>query len=155
MASQFMLDHRGDRANGGDNFLLLHRMLDGLGPGARVACETAVALHRFDEFELARPFHFVTPRGTNRQRVGSYVHTSLYLPPIDCEEVAGLAVTSPTRTLIDLAVDCDALLLTAALDSALGDLKTTEEFLHRRIVDLRSRGRYGIPSCSPSSRGWR
>ena len=145
MASNFTLDHRGDRSRRDNTFLQLHRTVTGLGEGSRIARDTAGALHRFDEFELVRPYHFVTPRGTNRQRVGSYVHTSLYLPPIDCEEVAGLPVTSPTRTLIDLAVDCDSDRLTVALDSALRDLKTTEEFLHGRIVDLRSRGRYGIP----------
>jgi hypothetical protein len=35
--------------------------------------------------------------------------------------------------------------LTVAVDSALRDGLTTEEHLHARIVDLRSRGRYGIP----------
>lgn len=145
MASFNMLDHRGDRPHGDTTFLQLHDTVTGLGEGSRISRETAGAIHRFDEFELVPPFHFVVPRGTNRQRVGSYVHTSLYLPPIDCEEVAGLPVTSPTRTLIDLAVDCDTTRLTIALDSALRDLKTTEEFLHSRIIDLRSRGRYGIP----------
>ena len=37
-----------------------------------------------------------------------------------------------------------ARVLTAVLDGALRDRLTTE-FLHRRIVELRSRGRYGIP----------
>lgn len=54
-------------------------------------------------------------------------------------------MTSPTRTLIDLAATESPRVLTAALDSALRDGLTTETFLHSRIVDLRGRGRYGIP----------
>jgi len=119
--------------------------LAGLGPTARCAQPTAGALIGFDGFTLKRPYHFVVERGTNRQRVGAFVHRTLYLPAIDCETVHGLAVTSPTRTLIDLATTCTPEVLTAALDGALRDRLTTEEFLHRRIVELRSRGRYGIP----------
>ena len=59
--------------------------------------------------------------------------------------VDGVRVTAPTRTLIDLSGMATSEQLTAALDGALRDLLTTEEFLHRRIVELRGRGRYGIP----------
>jgi len=142
----FLIDHRGINPP-----ILLRRyeqvseQLAGLGPTARCAQPTAAALIGFDGFTLKRPYHFVVERGTNRQRVGTYVHRTLYLPPIDCETVHGLAVTSPTRTLIDLATTCSPEVLTAALDGALRDCLTTEEFLHRRIIELRSRGRYGIP----------
>lgn len=142
----FLIDHRGSTPP-----IPLHRyeqvseQLAGLGPTARCAQPTAAALVGFDGFRLKPPFHFVVPRGVNRQRVGHYVHRTLYLPPIDCETAHGLPVTSPTRTLIDLATTCEPKVLTAALDGALRDCLTTEEFLHQRIVDLRSRGRYGIP----------
>jgi len=142
----FLIDHRGDTPP-----ILLRRyeqvseQLAGLGPTARCAQPTAAALIGFDNFKLRPPYHFVVPRGINRHRVGHFVHRTLYLPPIDCETAHGLPVTSPTRTLIDLAVTCTPKLLTAALDGALRDRLTTEEFLHRRIVELRSRGRYGIP----------
>lgn len=142
----FLIDHRGINPP-----LLLVRFeqlseqLAGLGPTARCAQPTAAALIGLDGFSLKRPHHYLIERGTNRQRVGSFVHRTLYLPPIDCETVHGLPVTSPTRTLIDLATTCSPKVLTAALDGALRDRLTTEEFLHRRIVELRSRGRYGIP----------
>jgi len=117
----------------------------GLGAGARCAGPTAAALHDFDGYLLRPPFHFVTPRPTNRRRIGHQIHTSTVLPSIDCEEVKGISVTSPTRTIIDLAVTETPVRLTAALDGALRDHKTTETFLLERISALRGKGRYGIP----------
>lgn len=156
----FRLDHRGGRPPINDRHLSrLTELLQGLGPDARCAGLTAAALHGFDSYSLAPPFHFVLPRRTNRQRVGHVVHTSTVLPAIDCEVAWGLAVTAPTRTLIDLAVTESRQRLTVALDGALRDLQTTEPFLHSRIVDLRGSGRYGIPKLlaviegSEASRG--
>lgn len=123
----------------------LFEELDRLGDTARAAGPTAAALQEFDGYRLKKPFHFLIPRGRNLQRVGHHIHTTTVLPPIDCETAFGLRVTSPTRTLIDLAATADAPQLTAALDGAFRDLKATEDFLHRRIVELRTRGRYGIP----------
>ena len=119
--------------------------LNSLGDNARASGPTAAALQAFDGYRLQLPFHFLIPRGHNLQRVGHHIHTTTVLPPLDCETIDGTRVTSPTRTLIDLAATATGPRLTAALDGALRDLKTTEEFLHRRIVDLRGRGRYGVP----------
>ncbi len=107
----------------------------------------------------ATPFHVTVIRGRNIQRAHHCIHTTTELPPIDREEVAGLAVMAPTRTLLDVARFVSAATLTAALDGALRDGKTTEQLLHQRIVDLRSKGRYGIPKLiaviegSEASRG--
>jgi len=51
---------------------------------------------------------------------------------------------SATRTIIDLAGSESSARLAAAVDSALRDRLTTEDFLHKRIVELRSRGRSGL-----------
>ena len=81
------------------------------------------------------------------------------LPSIDRATIDGLPATSPARTLIDLARFVGPKQLTAAVDSALRDRLTSELHLHRRIVALRSRGRYGIPKLlaviegSEASRG--
>lgn len=142
----FLLDHRGTKPP-----LSLRRhtdvanLLAGLAPEARCARATAAALAGLDGYTLKPPYHFVEPRGSNHHRVGHYVHRTLYLPPIDREMAWDLPITSPTRTLIDLAVSESPRALTAALDGALRDGLTTETFLHTRIVDLRGRGRYGIP----------
>ena len=106
---------------------------------------TAAALHGMDGFPLAAPFHLVTERSRNVSRVGHVIHTVVGLEPIDREIAQELAATSPTRTLIDLARHETSHALMLALDSAIRDLQTTEDFLHRRINELRSKGRYGIP----------
>lgn len=146
MAEHIASDHRGERP---PHIQRLRRevveLLDGLGDDARVCGPTSAALLGFDGFRLKKPFHFLVPRGHNLQRVGHHIHTTTALPPIDCETVDGIQVTSPTRTLIDLASCTARPELTAALDGALRDVQTTEEFVHRRIVGLRGRGRYGIP----------
>jgi hypothetical protein len=110
-----------------------------------VSGPSAAALHGFDGFVLRKPFHLTLPRDRNVQRSGHMIHTSNDLPLLDQTTVKGLATLSVTRTLIDLARTESSSRLTAALDSALRDGGTSETFLHRRITDLRSRGRYGIP----------
>ena len=115
------------------------------GAEAFVSGPSAAALHGFDGFRLRPPFHVMVLRGRNIQRAHHHLHTTLDLPLIDRATVSGLRALSATRTLIDLARFIGPSALTAALDSALRDGLTSEEFLHRRIVALRSKGRYGIP----------
>ena len=123
----------------------LRQLIDSVGPPVYAAGSTSSALFPFDGFVLRPPFELVVPRGRNIVRIGHVVHTSHDLPPIDCEEIHGIPVLSPARTLISLSVDTPAERLTAALDGALRDGLVTERFLHQRIADLRSKGRYGIP----------
>jgi hypothetical protein len=115
------------------------------GDDAFVSGPTAAALHGFDGFRLKPPFHVTVLRGRNVQRAHHHIHTTTRLPLIDRATVSGLATMSATRTLIDVARFVSPKALTAALDSALRDGLTSEDLLHRRIVDLRSQGRYGIP----------
>jgi very-short-patch-repair endonuclease len=111
-----------------------------------VSGPTAAALHGFDGFRLVPPFHLTTTRERNVRRVGVVVRSTWSLPLIDRCDVSGLAATSPARTLIDLARDHPPDELSAAYDSGLRDGKFSEDFVHRRIVALRSKGRYGIPA---------
>ena len=106
---------------------------------------TAAALHGFDGFALAPPFHVVIPRGRHVNRIGHVVHTTMVLDPIDREEIDGIAVTAPARTIIDLPRSGGGSRLTAAIDSALRDGGLTETHLHRRIAALRTSGRVGVP----------
>jgi hypothetical protein len=107
---------------------------------------TAAALHGFDGIRLRTPFHLTLPRERNVRRLNAVIHSSADLPSLDRETVEDIAVTSPTRTLIDLARATPPEALTAALDGALRDGLTTEDLLHRRIAALRTKGRYGIPT---------
>ena len=116
------------------------------GPDSIVSGPTAAALHRLDGFSLRPPFHVTVPRGRNVQRAHHHVHTSIELPLIDRCVVDGIAAMSATRTLIDVARFVGPRQLTAALDAALRDGRTSEDALHRRITRLRSSGRYGIPT---------
>jgi hypothetical protein len=115
------------------------------GAEAFVSGPTAAALHGFDGFRLRPPFHVTVVRGRNVQRAHHLIHTTTELPLIDRASVQGQPTMSATRTLIDVARFVSVPALTAALDSALRDGLTSEDLLHRRIVALRSRGRYGIP----------
>ena len=127
-----------------EHFSQLEALVRSVGDPVWVAGPTAAAMHPFDGFALAPPFHLVVPRGRFVSRVGHVVHTTRRFERIDRTPVAGLYATSPTRTLIDLAAMCDRRTLTAALDSALRDGRTSDDFLHRRLVALRSRGREGV-----------
>jgi hypothetical protein len=124
----------------------LRALLLDLGSPCWVAGPTAAALHGFDGFMLRKPFHVVVPRRRNPRRVGAVIHSTDVIDPIDREQVRGFPVTSPARTLIDLARDAPRDQLTRALDSAIRDGGTVERHLHERIVALRSRGRFGIPT---------
>lgn len=79
---------------------------------------TAGALHRFDGYSLRRPFHVTIPRERNVRRLGVVIHSSAELPPLDRESLGGIPVTSPARTIIDLARSESPSRLTAAVDSA-------------------------------------
>jgi very-short-patch-repair endonuclease len=116
-----------------------------IGDPCWVCGPTAAALHPLDGFDLRPPFHILTTRGRNVRRIGHVIHTTTDLPLIDRSTRHGLPVLSPTRTLIDIASSIRSAALTIALDSALRDGFTSEDFLHGRINELRMSGRVGPP----------
>jgi hypothetical protein len=122
---------------------LIALMLD-VGEPCWASGPTAAALHGFDGFRLAPPFDITIPRGRDVHRRAAKVHTTKFLPLIDQAHVGDIAVTSAARTVIDLARSESIERLTIAYDSGLRDGKYSEELVHRRIVALRSPGRYGI-----------
>ena len=119
-------------------------MLD-VGEPCWVSGLSAAALHGFDGFRLVRPFHVTVLRGRNIVRLGAVIHTTSQLPLIDRCHVGDLAATSQARTVIDLARLVGPERLTVAVDCGLRNGGFSEDLLHRRIVALRTRGRYGIP----------
>jgi very-short-patch-repair endonuclease len=80
------------------------------------------------------------------RRIGHRIHTSTAIPLLDRSSPHGIPALSATRTLITLAGTHPAEQVTAALDGAIRDGLTTEDFLHRRIAELRTSGRWGIRS---------
>jgi hypothetical protein len=105
---------------------------------------SAAALHGFDDFRLEPPFHIAIPRGRSAYRVGHVVHRARDIARIDVTAVHGIPVVSATRTIIDLAATEPPARLAAAIDSALRDCLTSEDFLHGRVVALRRSGRAGL-----------
>ena len=106
---------------------------------------TAAALQGCDGYSLRRPFHLLIDAERNVRRNGAVIHRSEVVDPIDREEFDGLPITSPARTLIDLARYASPAQLGAAVEHALADGLVNEDQLHRRIGALRTKGRYGIP----------
>lgn len=123
---------------------LVDLLLD-VGEPALVARATAAALHGFDGFVLRRPFHLLVPRDRALSRGNARIHRTLAFDLADRTTFEGLAVTTPARTIIDLASVVSSARLAACIDSALRDGLVSEDHLHRRIVALRSQGRYGLP----------
>lgn len=114
---------------------------------------TAAALHGFDGYRLRGPFDITIPRDRNVRRIGHRIHTTASLELIDRCCVGELAATSPARTLIDLARTESSEQLTVAFDSGLRDGRFNESLVHRRIVALRTRGRFGIPRLTDAIEG--
>ncbi len=82
--------------------------------------------------------------GRSVNRIGHVVHRSRDISRLDITEVDGIPTMSATRTIIDLAGSETRERLAVAIDSALRDRLTSEDFLHARIVELRCRGRAGL-----------
>lgn len=90
------------------------------------------------------PVHLVVPIGRRRRLAGAVTHEARDLERVDVTHLGPIPLTTPTRTLIDLAGVLAPGLLEDALDRSLVDGRTTAERLQRRIGRLRRRGRNGI-----------
>jgi hypothetical protein len=113
------------------------------GPLAVVSHRSAAALWRLDRY---RPGHVDTTGPWDRGRTGPDTtrHRSTELPARDRTSLAGLPVTTPTRTLIDMGRYVGTARLAAMVDDAVRRELTTFEELHRRCSELARRGRRGI-----------
>ncbi|HUS41656.1 MAG TPA: hypothetical protein VMY16_03230 [Ilumatobacteraceae bacterium] len=119
-------------------------MLD-IGGDVWASGPTAAALHGFDGYRLKPPFDVTVLRDRNIRRIGHRIHSTTSLDLIDRSVVGDTACTSGARTLIDLARTESIERLTVAFDSGLRDGRFNESLVHRRIVALRSSGRFGVP----------
>lgn len=126
------------------HFEELTELIADIGPPCWADGPTGAGLHELDGYLVKPPFHLLVPRTRNITRVGHVVHTSTDIPLLDQETAFGLPVVSPTRALLSLAAVDTPERVTIALDAALRDGKTTEDFLHRRIAALRRSGRNGV-----------
>ncbi len=124
----------------------LRAMVLDVGEPVWVAGPTAAALHGFDGYHLRRPFHLLMPASRNVRRHGAVIHRSGLIDRIDRDVCSGFAVTSGARTVIDLARSASPTQIETAIEQALLLGLANEDLLHRRIVALRNRGRFGMPA---------
>lgn len=122
----------------------LWEVIQSIGPECWAYGTTAAALKGFDGYELTKPFQLAVPYNRAPHRVDHVVHRMKSYNKLDIDNVYGIPCLSATRTLIELARTETPKRLTAALDSAIRDGLTTDDFLHRRMMELRARGRPGL-----------
>jgi len=110
------------------------------GLGAVVSHRAAAALWGFLGFEP--PIELSVPR--QRRRAHTHlVHRPMSLPDVDVITVDAIPVTTPARTLIDIAGCVDADVLEEALDDALRRRLVSVARLRWRLRDLGPAGRRG------------
>lgn len=131
----------------------LRALMMDIGGDVYASGRTSAALHGFDGFSLKAPFDVTIMRGRDVKRIGHRVHTTTRLDLIDRCSIDGLRSLSGARTLLDLARYEDVEQLTIAFDSGLRDGKFNESLVHRRIVAMRSSGRFGIPKLLDAIEG--
>lgn len=119
--------------------------LHALGPGSLVSHRAAAQLHQFDEFRYDDLEFTVRRRRRGAFFLEATIHTSLVLQPVDVDVIDGLRVTSPVRTVIDLAgVRISDRRLEAAVDTVVRRRLATLEDIADRLAALRGKGRRGV-----------
>jgi very-short-patch-repair endonuclease len=119
-----------------------------LGKGAVVSHASAARLHRFDRFEDSPALEFTVARGHRERgvaRLPVIVHSTTIPLNGDRRHVGGLPVTSPARTILDLArAGAPSHMLEAAIDSALRLRLTTVGHLVDRVERVKGPARRGV-----------
>ena len=118
-----------------------------LGPQAAVSHGAAARVYGCDRFEAASAELSVPrqQRGRNLGELGVTVHTTTSPLRGDIRHVEGLPITSPERTIVDLARrGTPAKLLEAAIDSMIRLRLTTLDHISDRIAQSQGSSRWGI-----------
>ena len=113
------------------------------GPPALVGHRSSAGLWRLDRFRSGL-VEIVGPWQVGRTGTKVSYHRTTDLPSRDRTVKDGLVVTTPTRTLIDMARYVGAGRLGSMVDDAVRRDLTSYEELHQRLVELARPGRPGI-----------
>jgi len=110
------------------------------GPGAALSHTSALALWNIPGFQL-EPLHVLQPRGGIR-RVGTKakLHTSRNIPPHHIKVLQGIPVTSPTRTLFDVAPQFGPAQLATIVDKVWARRLTSGSLLHSMYAEIERPG---------------
>ena len=112
------------------------------GPGAAVSFDAAGHVWELPGVRPALDVSVLVPRQPRLRGVS--VHRVRALDPVDVVRRDSLAVTTPTRTLLDLAGRLEPPRLERAVDHCLSRRLTTVPYLARRIAAIGPRGRAGV-----------
>jgi Protein of unknown function (DUF559) len=121
----------------------LAEFIDSIGPPAAAYGPTSAGVHSFDTFAVARPFEVFVPYRRSPRRLHHVIHRSRLYDERELVTVDGIRAASPSLTLMQLAATFPRQRVGVALDGALRDGLTSEDYLHRLIVRSRRRGREG------------
>ncbi len=123
---------------------LLGQVIERVGQPCWAAGDTNAALFGVDGVDLVPPFDLAVPRNRAPHAHGHRIHRLRDVSKLDTDSALGIPCLSATRLLIESSRSLDSKHLTVLLDCSLRDGLTSEDFLHRRIVGLRRKGRGGI-----------
>jgi very-short-patch-repair endonuclease len=126
------------------NLDLLNDVVESVGQPCWATGPTNAALFGVDGVDLVPPFDLAVPRGRAPHALGHHIHRLRDISRLDTDTALGIPCLSATRLLIESSRSVDAKQLTVLLDCTLRDGLTSEDFLHRRIVELRRKGRAGL-----------
>jgi very-short-patch-repair endonuclease len=113
-------------------------------PDAVASHTTAAGLWRLDGVnDPSRPVEVTLPRPRDRRSDVIGVHRTTEIPAADRDNLHGIAVTSATRTLIDLAGFLPLSLLELAVEDAFRRRLTSPLRLEHRLEELAGSGRIG------------
>jgi very-short-patch-repair endonuclease len=113
-------------------------------PGSALSRQTAATIHRY-AVPTSSWVHVTAPKGAGAALAGTTVHESRDLGPIDIvASHHGLPVTSPARTLFDLAAVLSARRLAHLVRTAATDDASAIDDLQRCFARLAQRGRPGV-----------
>ncbi len=121
---------------------LLAGLMD-LGEGSVITGRAAAALHGFDGFADG-PVELLVPSHHKDRRAVGRVSSSPAIGPLDRVFVDGLALTSGTRTVLELLGRVSERELGNAIDSAIRLGVTAPVALRRRLELLGRQGRHGV-----------
>jgi hypothetical protein len=126
------------------NLEALTDVVERVGQPCWAAGSTNAALFGVDGVDLVPPFDLAVPRGRAPHAHGHHVHRLRDISRLDTDTALGVPCLSATRLIIESSRSLDAKQLTVLLDCTMRDGLTSEDFLHRRLVELRSKGRAGL-----------
>jgi hypothetical protein len=112
------------------------------GPGTVASHRAAARLWDIPGFSAA-PVEVTKPRGRSQRRSYGWLHGSMCLPATHVTDRSGVPVTTPARTVFDLAGIVHPKRAERALDSALNAGLVSLGQIERVFADLERRGRRG------------